>query len=285
MIYLTLPTEALIATVPTAQSTGPVIITTHWSRTTTEITDFDSKSVVIADNTPTVIVPAIPIQFKKAINYVSIYNTDSITRIVNIAKIDGVTPYLLRSFQLAPNESAEYNDKKGWVVFSSNGAIKNIYQNGVSPIGSNVQMVTIPAGPGVVNNNAVANTIQDITGLQFAVIAGNRYRFKFVINYSAQALTTGSRWAVNGPGSPSDLNYDSDYSLTVTTRSVNTGQSAYDLPAASNATSPSLTNNIAIIEGFITPSANGVVIGRFASEVAGSAITVKPGSYLEYQQL
>jgi len=57
---------------------------------------------------------------------------------------------------------------------------------------------------------------------------------------------------------------------------------AYDNPAASNATSAATGGNIAIIEGFIRPSANGTLIARFASEVANSAITAKAGSIVQY---
>lgn len=286
MIILKSTNERIVAQVITAQSTAPVSINTSW-RSTTDISHKpDSSEFNVVDSTPVNIVP-IPASANEqhVIDYISIYNQDSVSRLINVGKV--VTPgpitYFIKSVLLAPGESAEYNDKEGWKVFASNGALKQVYQNGASPIGTNVQMVVLSAN--VVNNNVSANTMQDVTGLQFAVVAGQRYRFKFVINYSAQAATTGSRWSISGPGSPSDLNYDSDYSLTAATRTVNTGQSAYDLPAASNVSSPSTVSNIAIIEGFITPSANGVVIGRFASEISASAITAKAGSYVEYQQL
>lgn len=37
----------------------------------------------------------------------------------------------------------------------------------------------------VVNNNGVANTMQDVTGLSFPVLAGQTYWFRFAINYTA----------------------------------------------------------------------------------------------------
>lgn len=43
--------------------------------------------------------------------------------------------------------------------------------------------------------------------------------------------------------------------------------------------------NIAIMEGLITPSANGTVVARFASEVSASAIVAKAGSTVFYQQV
>jgi hypothetical protein len=39
---------------------------------------------------------------------------------------------------------------------------------------------------------------------------------------------------------------------------------------------------MAIIEGFILPSAAGTVIARFASEVTASAITALRGSFVQY---
>jgi hypothetical protein len=135
----------------------------------------------------------------------------------------------------------------------------------------------------VTNNNAVANTIADVTGLSFPVIAGNRYAFRFVIDYTAAATTTGSRWTLNGPAF-TRLAYSSQYSLTATSSTFNEAV-AYAIPAASSASSANTTGNVAIIEGFIQPSANGDVIARFASEIASSAIVAKVGSYVDYAQL
>jgi hypothetical protein len=39
---------------------------------------------------------------------------------------------------------------------------------------------------------------------------------------------------------------------------------------------------VAHIEGYLTPSANGTVIVRFASETGGSAIVAKAGSMLQW---
>ena len=136
----------------------------------------------------------------------------------------------------------------------------------------------------VVNNNVVANTLQDVTGLSFSVVAGQRYFFRFTIIYTASATATGSRWTINGPA-VTGLNYTSEYSLTTATMTRNAGLTAYNLPAASNATSATTgPSNKAVIEGFVLPSANGVLIARFASEVLSSAITAKAGSFVEWTQ-
>lgn len=134
----------------------------------------------------------------------------------------------------------------------------------------------------VTNNNAVANTLQDVTGLSFPVQANVRYRFRFTIYYTAAAATTGSRWSVNGPAF-SLLHYRSAYSLTATSRTFNEGLNAYNLPALANVTSAATGSNMAVIEGVVMPTAAGSVIARFASEVAASAIVAKVGSLVEHE--
>lgn len=136
----------------------------------------------------------------------------------------------------------------------------------------------------VTNSNAVANTLQDVTGLAFPVVAGKRYRFRFVVDYTAALATTGSRWTINGPAA-TRLSYRSAYALTATSETVNAGLAAYGLPAASSLSSAATTGNLAEIEGIVAPSASGNVIARFASEIASSAIVAKAGSYVEYAEL
>jgi hypothetical protein len=124
-----------------------------------------------------------------------------------------------------------------------------------------------------VNNNAVANTLADVTGASFAVSSGLRYWFEITIPYSSAATTTGSRWVINGPTGA--YNYTSEYTLTAATKTINC-LSAANLPAASNATSLTV-GNLVTIWGFVSPSANGTIQVRFASEIANSAITALPG--------
>lgn len=148
------------------------------------------------------------------------------------------------------------------------------------PASGSWNRVVLPAD--VTNNNAVANTLADVTGLSFPVVANQRYWFRFQIVYTAQAATTGSRWSINGPA-VTGLSYLSEYSLTTTTTTRNPTLTAYNQPTASNASSATTgPSNTAIIEGFIQPSANGNVIARFASEIANSAIVAKVGSFVEY---
>jgi hypothetical protein len=128
----------------------------------------------------------------------------------------------------------------------------------------------VTLGADVINANATANTLADCTGLSFAVTSGTRYRFYALIWYTSAAVTTGSRWTLNGP-TVTNLAYQSTYTLTATTITTNFA-TAYAIPALSNASSLT-AGNIATIEGTILPSANGTVVVQFASEIASSAIT------------
>ena len=151
----------------------------------------------------------------------------------------------------------------------------------VAIAGVNSTITFLPSD--VINNNAVANSIADVTGLSFAVLANTTYKFRFFIVYNSAATTTGSRWSINGPAT-TFMNYRSTYTVNAGSESINSGNASYNVPAASNASSLA-TGNIAIIEGIIRPSAGGTVIARFASEISNSAITaIASGrSYVEFQ--
>jgi hypothetical protein len=136
-----------------------------------------------------------------------------------------------------------------------------------------------------VNSDATANTLDDVNELNFQVIAGITYRFKFWVTYSAAATTTGSRWTISTPA-VTFVNYNSTYTLTATTETKNQALAAQNLPGTSNASSAATGSNIAQIEGVIRASSTGTVQLRFASEVASSAITALAfRSYVEYEAI
>lgn len=237
------------------------------------ITTNGATSVVVVDK-PT---PG----YSREVKYLSVFNTDTASAQVSIKFDAGGTTYELAKFTLGSGEKLEYSSESGFKVFANSGAIKTSLNQGTNPSSSGLSRTIL--GSDVVNNNASANTIANVTGLSFPVISGKLYYFKFTIIYDAAATTTGSRWAINGPTN-TYLAVTSEYGLTATTQTLNY-VNAYDTPAAANATSVATAGNIAVIEGFITPSAAGDVIARFASEVSSSAITAKAGSMVEYIQL
>ena len=208
----------------------------------------------------------------------------STSNTVSVILTDGsIVSDLIKTIALPAGYSLQYNEGAGFGVYDTNGRIMQNVSTTSTPTVNTLNTVVLSSD--VTNNNGTANTIQDVTGLSFAVTAGQTYWFRVVCDYTAAATATGSRWSINGPGSPTRLAYFSQYSLTTTSVTTNTGLTAYDLPAASNATSAATAGNVAIVEGYITPSSNGTVIVRHASEVLSSAITAKAGSTLQWMRV
>lgn len=203
---------------------------------------------------------------------------------VTVTHTDGTTSVELIKTTLAAEECLHYHEAAGFWVTDSLGRARNAESQGSMSVATDADSIVVLASDQT-NNNGTANTIADVTGLSFSVTEAHLYWFVFHIVYTAAATTTGSRWSISGPGSPTYLNYASWYSLTSTTRTENNHLQAYDVPAASNATSATTGNNYARIEGVIQPSSNGTLTARFASEVASSAIVAKAGSFVRYRQI
>lgn len=172
--------------------------------------------------------------------------------------------YELYSVALAAGSVLVYEKGAAWFVVTA------------STLG---QPQTVILASDVTNANASANTIADVTGLSFAVVASATYQFSARIPYTSAATTTGSRWAINGP-SLTSLYVSTWTPLTASTQNF-TSASAYDTPASAS-TDSLAAGNVAVMEGFITCSAAGTVIVRFASEVSASAIVAKAGATLTY---
>lgn len=245
----------------------------------TATTCLEGRNAITSNNTTDVDLVGSPSNANyREVDYLSVYNSDTVNATVTVKFDVSGTESILQKVTLATGESLIYSDKNGFYTLDSSGRIKtSYYQNSGIPT-VNTMNVSVMTGD-VVNNNAVLNTIANVTGLSFDVVAGQTYWFEFVIPYTAQATTTGSRWAINGPALTS-LYMRSEYTLAATTTTVNS-VSAYDTPSASNASSLA-TGNVATMWGVIKPSADGTVIARFASEIANSAITAKAGATLRW---
>lgn len=253
-------------------------------RDTTTSTITPLRNVLNTNNTTAVdLVPSPGSSTQRIIDYISVFNSDTVNQTVTILFNDNGTLYELFVATLSTGEKIEFQEGQGFKVLTNAGSVKTSLNQGNNTISSSLQAVTL--GTDAVNNNATANTIQDITGLSFPVTNNNRYYFKFICYFTTAVTTTGARFSINGPSAPTVLSYMSEYSLTTSTSTRNPSLQSYDLPAAASANVATTGSNLAIIEGYIIPSTDGTVIGRFASEVSGSAITVKAGSVLYWQQL
>lgn len=279
MLILTETTDNLQAVLSGSVTTNQLPCISSWRDvTTTAFTP--GRTLANTNNTTDVnIVPAPAASTQRVVDLISIYNRDTTSKTVTV-KIDANgTEYILGTWILGIGERLEYNNDHGFQVYDTFGRIKILNTETSALVG---EWQSVVLGSDVTNNNAVANTIADVTGLSFPVIANEMYWFEFNIFYTAAATATGSRWSINGPASPTKLIYTSEYSLAATTTTRNANNISYDLPAASNATSGSTGSNQATIYGCVQPISNGNIIARFASEVASSAIVAKAGSFVRY---
>lgn len=282
MLILTQTTDKIQVVLSGSITTNQLQCVSSWRDITID-TFTPGRTVINTNNTTDVdIVDSPAASTQRVIDFLSIYNKDTINQIVTVKFDANGTEYILIKILLLVGEQLQYTDKGGFQIIAANGGIKNcqIFGNNSAVINALNIVVLISD---VINNNAVANTMADITGLSFPVIAGETYWFEFVIPYTSAAATTGSRWSISGPGSPTLLNYRSEYTLAATTTTLNSA-TAYDIPATSNATSLT-TGNVATIWGVIKPSGDGLVIARFASEIASSAITTKAGATLRWMRI
>jgi hypothetical protein len=278
MILLTSATDVLrIVTTSTATVD---VYAAYVDLVTATVTPGSQKTAVSTATTTTVV--SAPGSGSRNIKSLFVRNRHASTSVnVTVEVFNGTTAYQVNFVTLAASEALHYDeDGGGWSVRDTTGRIKSNFAATAAAVNT---LNTVVLAADVINNNAVANTMQDVTALSFAVTAGETYWFKFTIPYTAAATTTGSRWAVSGPASPTLLHYTSTYTLTATTQTVNYA-TAYDIPAASNATSLT-AGNVARIEGHVRPSAGGTVIARFASEVLSSAITAKAGALLQWMRV
>lgn len=278
---LLLASTSDVITVTTSAATSVTVYAAFIDYDGSTTTTPGRRNTSIAAATTTTVVSAPGAGNTRNVKSLIVANASTTTsQEIGVHLTDGTTIVELATITLGAGQSLQYAEGNGFSVVDTLGRIKTTQDFSVVAAVNTMNLVALTAD--VANASATANTMQDVTGLSFAVTAGQSYWFRASIQYTAAATTTGSRWSISGPASPTFLSYRSEYALTTTTNTVNEGLSAYDSPAASNATSAATGANTAIVEGVIRPSSNGNVIVRCASEVASSAITAKAGSLLQW---
>lgn len=164
------------------------------------------------------------------------------------------------------------------VVPASGGGTTNFLRadgSWATPSSSNSR--TIVTLQNDVSNNTI--NLVALNELNINVVANKTYRFFAMIPYTNDKNNNGTRWTIDGPAA-SLISYSSRYS-NVSNETVNYCNN-YLLPLSVNQNSPQ-TTTIAIIQGVVTPSSNGVLQIKFAGATTGNGIiTAKAGASIEY---
>lgn len=196
----------------------------------------------------------------------------------------GANQAKLYGCHISVGETLSYNHKKGWTLRDKYGRIKE--EEHIEVYSKNMTYSRVVLTSDVINDNAVANTMEDITGLEFSGDYSNkRYWFRFVIFYVTSLTTNGARFSIDH-SDLTDVKYHSFYQSSASARVRNAGLNAVDLPASASVGGGTVSN-ISIIEGILETngSPGDYLTARFASELNTSTITAKAGSFGEYYLL
>lgn len=126
------------------------------------------------------------------------------------------------------------------------------------------------------------STISNTTGLLFTAATGSLYHFKFGIVYQSALTTTGISI---GMTFPAVTMFSASVMAPVSTAADGTANIFYGWITTSGdsvigtGTPATTTNFTAFVEGAIIASTGGTVQVQHGSEVTGSAVTVKQGSW------
>lgn len=195
----------------------------------------------------------------------------------------------------------------GYLTTEVDGSITNEIQNLslagqalsiTGATGVTLPVVGITAGVGIVSTPASGNytlstvleqraittatqastvvTAANITGLGLPILAGKKYEFEAWLPYSSAALTTGIALAHTAVTGNTWHTVSAQSTTTATQERRFLNNSLLFVSTASAAT----TGSVAFMKGRIEPTANTTFQLQFATEVAGSAITLQAGCIL-----
>lgn len=218
---------------------------------------------------------------QRVIDYLSIYNEDTVSNEVTILFNDGSNTYRLFVAKISTGEKIEYQEGIGFKVIGNGYSTKTI--NTINGINDTTDFGIFVLGNDVISNGPTTNAGIEVPNLTVPVKANKVYWFRYVLFFDANATTTGSKWNIYGPDG--SLYYYILFPITSTTQYIMGGNAVYNTPGGPQATSPATTGNITLIEGFIRPNRDGFIIPIFASELASpNDITLKSNSFVMYKQ-
>lgn len=132
-----------------------------------------------------------------------------------------------------------------------------------------------------VSNNTT--TFANITGLGQTLQAGGVYEMKAIVVYNTAVATTGIQLSYGGVAAPSI------YACFINIPETTTGLAIRHFAAPNTETAASsasrTTNNYADMTLIFGCATTGLYYPRFASEIAGSAVTIKRGTNLKIRRL
>lgn len=234
------------------------------SRTNSKITTATTTDIVASPAAST-------IRNVKTLHVHNVHASSSV--LITINHTDGTNVVKLYEVTLLAGERLAYVEGQGFRVIDVNGAER-------------ISTVKLDAKLRVVSDVVNATTsFADVTGLTQNLQSGKKYAFECHLFHQTNATTTGAQFGVNIGAAPTVLDLCAIQQITSSVTAAAYGSSAMvtarDTAAVVETTGPGAVNMLAILSGFIQPSADGTFAIRCASEVAvASGLTIKAGSWL-----
>lgn len=128
-------------------------------------------------------------------------------------------------------------------------------------------------------------TYADVTGMTFSVAANTNYEVSCSIIYQTAATTTGIGISLNGPASPTLI---AGQFISNSTATALNGRSfnAYNGTGKTTGVTTANANTYGLFSAsFRNGATAGTLALRYASEVAGSSVSIRPGSYCRVTEL
>lgn len=240
-----------------------------------DIPDPSDGQITTATTTTVLAAPSSNRRFNvKTANFYNGHASQSTT--LRVERYDGTNARILWNGTLLAGEMVVLDELGVWTQYTASGLIK---------VGSSLLDVCLCVTSDVVNSTT---SFADITGLTQALLSGHKYAFEANLFHQTAATTTGAQFGVNIGASPTLLDLAAIQQITSSVTAAAYGSSpmvtALDTAAVVETTGPGTNNFLAVIKGFIQPSADGTFAMRLKSEVASSALTVKAGSWLRIKE-
>jgi hypothetical protein len=279
MIILSNTTDSLQVVLASAVTTNQLRCYVAY-RDTTATTITPNRAVATTNNTtPVTLLSAPSASAQKIVDYLSIYNSDTANAVVTVYINSSSTTYKLTETTLGPGEKLEFQEGQGFRSLATDGSLK-IGENQSITSNGNVNVASISTGI-----TTTTTTYSNMTGLSFSMDANSTYWFRFVISTFHANASVSYRFAVNSAATLTYLSYMRLFNVGTGPNNLTTYISK-DYDSSEAATGNTVTaGTIATMEGIISVSTSGTLIGRMAQELASGTMNVRAGSLVYYQKL
>lgn len=281
MIILSSTSDALRIDLNAAHTTNALQCVASWRDITT--TAYTPGRTLALSNGTTVadIVAAPAASTQRVIDFVSVYNADTITHTVTIEHYDGTNNYPVWKGTMLTGERLEFSPGVGWRLFSAGGIEKvTNFASSIGAFDGNWKFQWLSTE----YTHSTTTTLSDITDMDIDVEAGKAYFIKFAVNVRTSATTIGVRvgfaqsagFVTTGFAACMLRRPVTGSTETVTYSGVSTGTVPTDQPLAQR-----YGGNLHIGEMLFVPEATttaGLKL-QMACEAAGTAYA-EPGSVL-----